>query len=307
MVDFGAVLRRIPTRAEVVGSIDQLALARDAASPFVPGESVGSAVEAVREAAESGMSASVLYLPLPDAQEAARVASLQVIEALAIEDLSVGTDLAVDPVALGLGRVGEQTLRSELARLCAAAARAGMTVTFTSVSHDLVEPVLALRDVLVAEVPDVGVTLTANLHRTEGDCLDLARSGARVRLLRREVAEPSGVAFTDPHEIDRAFVRCTRLLMDSGARPVIATHDQRLLDIAGALAERAERTPDECTFQFRRGVAEARAAELVAAGAAVSILVPFGPDWAAYVARWIAMRPSSVGKAVGAAIGRSDR
>jgi proline dehydrogenase len=307
MVDFGAVLRRIPTRAEVVGSIDQLALARDAASPFVPGESVGSAVEAVREAAESGMSASVLYLPLPDAEEAARVACLQVIEALAIEDLSVGTDLAVDPVALGLGRVGEQTLRSELALLCAAAARAGMTVTFTSVSHDLVEPVLALRDVLVAEVPDVGVTLTANLHRTEGDCLDLARSGARVRLLRREVVEPSGVAFTDSHEIDRAFVRCTRLLMDSGARPVIATDDQRLLDIAGALAERAERTPDEYTFQFRRGVAEVRAAELVAAGAAVSILVPFGPDWAAYVARWIAMRPSSVGKAVGAAIGRSDR
>jgi proline dehydrogenase len=307
MVDFGAVMRRIPTRAEVVGSIDRLAVARDAASPFVPGESVGSAVEAVREAAESGMSASVLYLPLPEAQEAARVACLQAVEALAVEDLSVGTDLAVDPVALGLGWTGEQALRSDLALLCVAAERAGMTVTFTSVPHDLVEPVLALRDVLAAEMPDLGVTLTANLHRTEGDCLDLARSGARVRLLRREVAEPVGVAFTDPHEIDRAFVRCTRLLMDGGARPVLSTDDQRLLDIAGALAERAERTPDEYTFQFRRGVAEGRAAELVAAGAAVSILVPFGPGWAAYVGRWIAVRPSAVGRAVGAAIGRSGR
>lgn len=307
MVDFGAVLRRIPTRADVVGSIDQLALARDAARPFVPGESVGSAVDAVREAAEEGMSASVLYLPLPDAQEAARVASLQVIEALAIEDLSVGTDLTVSPVALGLGRVGERTLRSELALLCGAAERAGTTVTFTSVTHELVEPVLALRDELAAEFPDLGVTLTANLHRTEGDCLDLARSGARVRLLRREMAESPGVAFTDAHEIDRAFVRCTRLLMDAGARPVIATHDDRLLDIAGALAERAERAPDEYAYQFRLGVAGARAAELVSAGAAVSILVPFGPDWAAYVARWIAVRPSSVGKAVGAAIGRSER
>ncbi len=307
MVDFGAVLRQIPTRAKVVGSFDQLALARDAVSPFVAGESVGSAVEAVREATEAGMSASVLYLPLPDAREAARVACVQVIEALAIDDLSVGTDLAVDPVAMGLGRVGEQALRSDLALMCAAAERAGMTVTFTSVPHELVETVLGIRDELATELPDLGVTLTANLHRTEGDCLDLAGSGARVRLLRREVAPSRGVAFTDPHEIDRAFVRCTRLLMDAGARPVIATHDQRLLDIAGALAERAERAPGEYTFQLRRGVAEARAAELVAAGAAVSLLVPFGPDWARYVARWIAVRPASVGKAVGAAIGRPDR
>lgn len=307
MVDFGAVLRRLPTREEVVSSIDQLALAREAASPFVPGESVDSAVRAVSDAVSSGMAASVLYLPLPDAREAARVASMQVVEALAIEDLSIGTDLAVSPVSLGLGRLGEQALRSDLTVLCQAAGRAGMTVTFASVPHELVDPVLDLRSDLAHQFPDLGVTLTANLHRTEGDCLDLARSGARVRLLRRELAESSGVAFTDGHDIDRAYVRCTKLLMDTGARPIIATHDPRLLEIAGALAERADRTPGEFSYQFRRGVAEGRAAELVASGATVSVLVPFGPDWAAYVARWIGMRPSSLGKAVGAAIGRSER
>jgi proline dehydrogenase len=152
------------------------------------------------------------------------------------------------------------------------------------------------------------VTLTANLHRTEGDCMDLAGSGARVRLIRREFATPpSGLAFTDGHEIDLAFVRCTRLLMDEGARPVVATHDPRLIEIAATLAERAERAHDEYTVQFRRGVAGGRAAVLVSAGAPVSLLIPFGPDWAAYLARWIAVRPSSLGRAVSAAIGRPVR
>jgi proline dehydrogenase len=306
MVDFGAVLRRLPSRDEVLGSLDQIAVAREAARPFVPGESVGSAVQAVAETMAAGMGASVLYLPVPEAQEVTSLVSMQVIDALAADDLSMGTDLAVSPRALGLGRAGPDRVRTGVGGLCRAAASAGMTVTLTSVPHELVGDLLALRAAVAEEFPDLGVTLTANLHRTEADCLDLAGRSARVRLMRREDVEAPGVAFADGHEIDKAYVRCTRMLMDGGARPVLATGDARLVEIAGALAERADRDPSDYVYQFRRGVLDARAAELVAAGASVSILVPFGPGWAAYIARWIAVRPTSLGRAVGAALGRSD-
>jgi proline dehydrogenase len=308
MVDFGAVLRRLPTREEVAGSIDQLVLAREAASPFVAGESVDDAVRAVGDTLAAGMGASVLYLSPTDEPDAAGGACVALVEALAAADLSIGTDLAVSPVALGLGGLGDDEVREALAALCSAAGAAGMTVTLTSVAHELVGPLLRLRADLAETFPDLGVTLSANLHRTEADCLVLAQAGARVRLIRREVAaESSGVAFTDGHDIDLAFVRCTRLLMDNGARPVVATHDARLLEIAATLADRGERAPDEYTVQFRRGVTEGRAAELMAAGVPVSVLIPFGPDWAAYLARWIAVRPSALGKAVAAAIGRAPR
>ena len=46
---------------------------------------------------------------------------------------------------------------------------------------------------------------------------------------------------------------------------------------------------------------------LAAAGAAVSILVPFGPAWAEYVSSHIALRPASVGAALRAVIGGTDR
>jgi proline dehydrogenase len=305
MVDFGSVLRRLPTPAGAMGSLDQLPIAREAARPFVPGESVESALAAAADVISAGMSPSILYLPDPAALETATLVSMQVIDGLAADDQSPGADLAVSPVALGLGRTPTGAVRERVEGLCGAARAAGMTVTLTAVAHGLVDDVLEVRAALATEYPDLGVTLTANLHRTEGDCLDLSRGAARVRLLGREAAEKSEVAFTDGHEIDKAFVRCMRLLLDAGAQPILATDDPRLLEIAGALAERADRQPGEYSYQFRHGLMEPRATELVAEGASVSILIPFGPDWAGYVRRWIAPSPSALGRAVGSALGRS--
>ena len=305
MVDFGSVLSRLPSRDDVVGSVEQMPVAREAASPFIAGESAATATVVVAEVVAAGMSASVLHLPPPDALETVLVGSMQVIDALGTADLSVGTDLALNPVALGLGRVPIDTVAAKVAGLCRAATDAGMTVTLTSVPHALVADVLALWVGLAGDLPDLGVTLTANLHRTEGDCLDLAGAGARVRLLRQEVAEQPGVAFTDAHEIDKAYVRCTRLLFDNGARPILATEDDRLIEIAVALGERADRSPGEYVIQFRRGLRDARAAELVASGATVAVLIPFGPGWGAYVTQWITATPSVLGRALGAVLGRS--
>jgi len=87
-------------------------------------------------------------------------------------------------------------------------------------------------------------------------------------------------------------------------RTVIATHDPRLIEIASALAVRSDREPGHVTFQFRMGVQPQARAELLAGGASVSVLVPFGPDWAAYMARRIAGRPSALRSAARSALSR---
>ena len=61
--------------------------------------------------------------------------------------------------------------------------------------------------------------------------------------MRQEAARPRGSAFTDSHEVDKAYVRCAKLLMAVGARTIIATHDPRLIEIATALAVRSDREP----------------------------------------------------------------
>jgi proline dehydrogenase len=304
MVDFSAVLRRLPTRGDLAGAIDGLQLAREAATPFVPGETVQSAVAAVADIMADGMGASVGYLPTADAEGTSRLVHLQTIDALSTEDLAEGNDLTVALSSLGLGRASGASVRTEVAAVCAAAAAAGMTVTFAGLRHDDIGEALAIRSDLAPEFPDLGVTIGANLHRSEGDCLDLAAAGARVRLIKREAPEPGAIAFTNGHEIDKAYVRALKLLLTGGARTTLFTHDSRLIEIATALGDRSDREPGHYGFQFRRGLIPERAAELVAIGASVSIFVPFGPDWATYMSQRIALSPASLGLAARAAVGR---
>ena len=163
---------------------------------------------------------------------------------------------------------------------------------------------MSIHSALAGEHPDLGVTIAANLLRSEADCGDLAREVPGCAWSGRRRREPEGLAFTDAHEVDKAYVRCTRLLMAMDARIIIATHDPRLIEIASALAVRSDREPAGFSFQFRLGVRPDAAAELVSTGARVGILVPFGPDWAPTCRTRIALQPNSVRQAARAAFGR---
>ena len=305
MVDFSGVLRRMPNRDSIAAALESAPATRSAVSPFVPGETVAAAVTAVGDVAAAGMSASVAYLPDPQALASCLLVHMQTIEALDSADLAQGADLMVDLAALGLSRgVDPASVSSDLAILCSAAEEVGMTVTLEAAEPDHLDDTLSIHAALGGEHPDLGVTIAANLLRSEADCGDLARAGARVRLVRQEAPAAAGLAFTSSHEVDKAYVRCMRILMGVGARTIVATHDPRLVEIATALAVRSGREPGHHCFQFRLGVRPEAAADLLAQGSQVSILVPFGPDWARYMSRRIALKPSSIGQAARAALGR---
>ena len=61
--------------------------------------------------------------------------------------------------------------------------------------------------------------------------------GSRVRLCKGAYAEPERVAYTDPQEVDRSYVRCLKILMAGAGYPMVATHDPRLIAIGRKLAQ----------------------------------------------------------------------
>ena len=303
MVDFSGFVNRLHEQGSILAAIDQLPATRGAISPFVPGETVAAAVSAVDDVVAAGMSASVAYLPDPQALASCLLVHMQTIEALDSANLAQGVDLMVDIAALGLAReVDAGAITADLAVLCTAAEQVGMTVTIDGVALEHLDDTLSIHAALAGDHPDLGLTVAANLLRSEADCGDLGRTGARVRLVRQEASEAQGLAFTSAHEVDKSYVRCARLLMSSGARTIIATHDPRLVEIAIALAVRADGA--DHSFQFRLGVRSEAARELASTGSTVSILVPFGPDWARYLSRRIALKPNSLSQAARAALSR---
>jgi len=161
--------------------------------------------------------------------------------------------------------------------------------------HTTTDSTLRVLDALRADFGWVGVAVQAYLRRTEADCVALATAGSRVRLCKGAYAEPASVAYQSRDEVDRSYVRCLRALMAGSGYPMIATHDPRLISIAGSLAATHGRSAADHEYQMLHGVRPDEQRRLAAAGATMRVYVPYGHDWYGYFMRRLAERPANVG------------
>ena len=118
--------------------------------------------------------------------------------------------------------------------------------------------------------------------------------GARVRLVKGAYKEPPSVAYQKKAEVDAAFVRLMRLLLDEGTYPAIATHDPAMIDATRAYATERGITPDRYEFQMLYGIRRDLQASLVAQGYRMRIYIPFGQQWFPYFMRRLGERPANV-------------
>jgi proline dehydrogenase len=261
---------------------------------YVAGDAAPDAVRVARELRAAGLLVSLDYLgedTRDEAQAAAVTAEyLDLLGQLAAGGLTEGgrAEVSVKPTAGGLAP-------GNIARICAAAAAAGTTVTLDAEEHAAIEPTLAIAAKLRAEFPDLGCVVQACLRRAEEDCRTLAAYGVRVRLCKGAYREPDSVAFTARREVDLSYARCLRVLMDGPGYPMLATHDPRLVEIASAQAILAGRGVDTFEYQMLYGIRPAEQRRLAASGARVRVYVPYGSDWYGYLTRRLAERPANLG------------
>ncbi|MDT0302244.1 proline dehydrogenase family protein [Streptomonospora wellingtoniae] len=189
---------------------------------------------------------------------------------------------------------GEKIALDNARRICEAAAAAGTTVTLDMEDHTTVDSTLAILAELRTDFPWVGAVLQAYLHRTQADCRDLSGAGSRVRLCKGAYDEPASVAYRDKAEVDRSYVRCLRVLMGGQGYPMVASHDPRLVSIAGALADSSGRGPGDYEHQMLYGIRENEQRRIAEQGRRMRVYVPYGDEWYGYFMRRLAERPANV-------------
>lgn len=278
----------------------QLPVTSGIVARFVAGETVDEAVEVTRQLRADGLSVTLDYLGEDttdrERADAATRGYLELLDRLSHAGLGRGADVSVKLSAIGraLGDDGEKVATDNAATICRAATAAGATVTFDMEDHATVDSTLAILRDLRQDYPDTGAVLQSYLYRTEADCRDLAYAGSRVRLCKGAYNEPPSVAYRRKADVDKAYVRCLKILMSSSAYPMVATHDPRLVEIAGALATRYGRGQGSYEYQMLYGVRPAEQQRLAALGEKVRVYVPFGAQWYPYLMRRLAERPANL-------------
>ena len=300
------MLRRILLAASASHRVRQIITTapytRDVVARFVAGDTADDAIACTRRLLADGLLVSLDYLgeDTADPDQAAAVADeyVRLLARLGSAGLASGgrAEVSVKPTAVGLGlpEHGEKTAAGNIARICAAARDAGTTVTLDMEDHTRVAATLRLLAELRPDFPDLGCVLQSYLRRSADDCAGLTAAGSRVRLCKGAYRAPDGVAFTSSAEVDRSYARCLRILLGGAGYPMLATHDPRLIRIAGTRAETAGRAAGSFEYQMLYGIRPAEQRRLAGGGARMRVYVPYGSDWYGYLVRRLAERPANL-------------
>jgi proline dehydrogenase len=84
-----------------------------------------------------------------------------------------------------------------------------------------------------------------------------------------------------------------KVLLAGDGYPMLATHDPRMIEIAGALCDRYGRRPDTMEYQMLFGVRPDEQRRLARVGSRVRVYVPFGDAWYGYLMRRMAEKPAN--------------
>lgn len=281
--------------------VERAPVSRDVVRRYVAGIEVEDAVSATADLLSDGLTVTIDHLgeDTTDRAQATAVRDeyVKLIDRLSGAGHTAGgrAEVSVKLSAIGqaLGVDGPKMATDYARTICEAADRAGTTVTLDMEDHRTTDATLSTLAELRADFPSVGAVLQAYLRRTEGDCRDLAGQGSRVRLCKGAYAEPESVAYASKHEVDRSYVRCLKVLMAGEGYPMVASHDPRLVDIAGALAVKHGRAAGSYEFQMLYGIRPDEQLRLARIGETVRVYVPYGHQWYGYLMRRMAERPAN--------------
>ncbi len=210
-----------------------------------------------------------------------------------IAELGLQATVSVKLTQLGLD-FSTAECEANVDRLAARAREIGTRVEVDMESSGYVDRTLALVERLHARHGSVRAVIQAYLYRSEGDIANLCRLGIPVRLCKGAYNEPSDLAYPRKKEVDGNYQALLRTLLETGTNPAIATHDERMVQLAIAIVKERKLPPDRFEFQMLYGVRRDLQRMLVQAGYRLRLYVPYGDAWYPYFMRRLAERPANV-------------
>jgi proline dehydrogenase len=262
---------------------------------FVAGETLDQALAVCRRLNSEGIAVTLDHLgeSVSSLEEAAEARDVYLRTLSAIQESKIEGNVSLKLTQFGLDFSYDQC-RDNVDQLVRSAAELKSFVRVDMESSDYTDRTLDLVTELNARHGAVGVVIQAYLFRSKADIENLCTRGIRVRLCKGAYLEPHSVAFPKKEDVDRNYVELMRILLDRGAYPALATHDEKMIEQIKAYVAARKVPRDAFEFQMLYGIRRDLQRRLVAEGYRLRLYVPFGAAWYPYYMRRLAERPANV-------------
>ena len=264
---------------------------------FIAGETVEEAVTCVQDLRHRGLMLTLDYLGESVSSAAAAAAAaadyVRIIDAIVKSGIERNISLKLTQLGLDVDRA---TAVDNMRRILEPADANGFFVRIDMENSPYTEVTLEIFETLwQQQYRGVGVVLQSCLHRSEADARRVNALGGRIRVVKGAYREPAAVAWQQKAEVDAAYVRLMRIVLDEGTYPAIATHDPAMIDAAIDYASTRGLPKDRFEFQMLYGIRRDLQASLLGRGYVMRVYVPFGRQWFPYFMRRLGERPANVG------------
>ena len=286
-------------------------IARRAASRFVAGDSPEDALSAINTLNAKGLYTTLDQLgedvSSADEAGAARDQYLAVFQHLDAGNLKSNASLKLSQMGLNLDF---DMCLANAESIVREADRFGIFVRLDMEEATTIERTIQIyRSLREKGLSNVGLVVQAYLHRSVGDVEKLLGEGCTFRLCKGAYKEPADIAHTRMRDINAAFDRLTKILIDhaltngavasvpSGKIPpltAIASHDANRITFAKHYAREVGLPQRALEFQMLHGIRTELQISLAQEGYPVRVYVPYGTEWYPYFFRRLAERPANL-------------
>lgn len=264
---------------------------------FMPGEEFEDALREIENLATQGVQGTTTLLGenLVDLGEADGVVDHYLSCLRTIGERGVDLEISVKPTQIGLD-FGLDEARARLARL---AASTESLVWVDMEGSEYVDRTLDLFRQVKTEHANVGLCLQSYLRRTASDLESLLPLRPDIRLVKGAYNEPAEIAFPDKSDVDRSFVTLTQTMLrarlnDGFGRPVLGTHDPKMIGETNRIAYELGLAKDQYEFAMLFGIQREEQLRLARTGHRVRVLVSYGSAWFPWYMRRLAERPANL-------------
>ena len=273
-------------------------IGRRMSSRFVAGMEIGDALRVADALNRQGMAVTLDSLgeSVSSEAEAHRAADIyhQLLDLIAAHKLNANISVKLTQMGLELSPELAQKIAQSLAE------HAGTTGNFVRIDMEdssLTQVTLGIVCRLHKR-PDlrgaIGIVIQSYLYRSQADIEQLLADGIRVRLCKGAYKEPADVAFPSKADVDKNFIRLSKMLLESPVYQALATHDDAMIAAIKRFAGQHGIERSRFEFQMLYGVRRELQRNLVREGYNVRVYVPFGREWYPYFMRRLAERPANV-------------
>jgi proline dehydrogenase len=256
---------------------------------FIAGETLDEEIAVARQLTQAGFLVSLDHLGENVATEAEASASaaaiLRALDRLAAEGLPATVSIKLTQFGLDLST--ELCLRN-VRPVVAKAKAMGTRVEIDMESSDYTARTLEIVEELYRTEGAVRAVIQAYLHRSEGDIRRMNELGVPVRLCKGAYKEAPEVALQGEVAVDASYVRLATLLLQEGHDPAIASHDERMIEVARSYSK------NQFEYQMLYGVRRELQNQLLREGYRLRLYVPYGDAWFPYFMRRLGERPANV-------------